>query len=1084
MKRLLTILVALAVMISCTSVYVSANEYKVEATNVSGIYAANDIIKITVSLDGFPEADTLSFILDYDKEVLEFLGAGSSAWLVSGTLADFDTNMGIGVFASANVTNVNTDVCEIAFKVLQTINTEVKVAMTVKKGSTTYIDHTYEDYIATSTVTFEHEHVWGEKVDNAYFVSAAGCETNAIYKKSCNICGLAHDSDTFEAKDTALGHTWSNIVKDTLIVTPADCDTGNIYKKSCSVCGEAHPTEMFEAKDTALGHTWSNIVKDTLIVTPADCDTGNIYKKSCSVCGEAHPTETFEARDTALGHTWGEKIDNAYIVTHADCENDAVYKKSCFVCGKAHPTDTFVDVDSAWDHDWSDWTDVPSDDEKHHSECENPGCDDTKSEDHSWDNGVITTPASCYKPGEKTYTCSVCGGTKTEVIPETQNHIFGDWEAKEGDDEKHYAYCKTSGCLEFIDEDHNFDNGVVTTNPSCYEEGVKTYTCVDCGYDYTEPVPATGNHVYGDWEAKEGDDKKHYASCETDGCTSIDSADHVFDNGVVTTNPSCYEEGVKTYTCVDCGYDYTEPVPATGNHVYGDWEAKEGDDEKHYAYCETDGCVDFIFENHDLGRCTDEVDNDEKHYQQCSDCDHKVYSKHNWDNGTVTKEPSCAEGEKTFTCSDCNGKKTEPVAATGDHVWGNWTTVDDLTHRRDCDNCDEFETGNHDVENGTSLGLTENHKHSGECTVCGDTDAQEACVWDNGIVSDPETCCEDGEKLYTCTSGCNGTKTEVIPATGNHDWNDWTDNEDGTHTRTCKNGSTSETFNHRWDEGTETKPATCYEEGEMTFECLDCDATMTEDIDKLDHVYGDPVSDDDDTHTVYCENYALCGSHITENHEYDNGVVTTDPSCYKDGVKTFTCDECDHTYTDPVPATGNHVLGAWVNSDDGLTHTRTCITEGCTESETHNYSANLTSSNAGHWHACADGCGEVYGYATHSFENDVCVGCGHIKPANQVISGYIYVNEDYHMMILTNGVIVSSHVLDENDICVFCLGHVPSEEDEFIEIVEPIEPSTEEEETDVIPEVTEPEENPETGVVLSTLALAIASLATAFSKKH
>jgi hypothetical protein len=43
--------------------------------------------------------------------------------------------------------------------------------------------------------------------------------------------------------------------------------------------------------------------------------------------------------------------------------------------------------------------------------------------EHDWDNGVITTPATCEVYGERTYTCQVCGETYVERIP-----AFGhDW---------------------------------------------------------------------------------------------------------------------------------------------------------------------------------------------------------------------------------------------------------------------------------------------------------------------------------------------------------------------------------------------------------------------------------------------------------------------------------------------------------------------------------------------------------------------------------------------------------------------------------------------------------------------------------
>ena len=39
--------------------------------------------------------------------------------------------------------------------------------------------------------------------------------------------------------------------------------------------------------------------------------------------------------------------------------------------------------------------------------------------------------------------------------------------------------------------------------------------------------------------------------------------------------------------------------------------------------------------------------------------------------------------------------------------------------------------------------------------------------WDSGEITKTATCTESGTKTYTCTS-CNTTKTEEIPATGNH----------------------------------------------------------------------------------------------------------------------------------------------------------------------------------------------------------------------------------------------------------------------------------------------------------------------------
>ena len=41
------------------------------------------------------------------------------------------------------------------------------------------------------------------------------------------------------------------------------------------------------------------------------------------------------------------------------------------------------------------------------------------------------------------------------------------------------------------------------------------------------------------------------------------------------------------------------------------------------------------------------------------------------------------------------------------------------------------------------------------------------------------------------------------------------------------------------------------------------------------------------------------------SHSYDDGVVTTEPTCTQPGVKTFTCSGCNGTYTEEVAALGH-----------------------------------------------------------------------------------------------------------------------------------------------------------------------------------
>lgn len=78
---------------------------------------------------------------------------------------------------------------------------------------------------------------------------------------------------------------------------------------------------------------------------------------------------------------------------------------------------------------------------------------------HTWDAGKVTTPATCTETGVTTYICTVCGETKTEVIP--------------------------------IDPDaHAWDEGKVTKAATATEAGEKLYTCQnDPAHTKTETIP-------------------------------------------------------------------------------------------------------------------------------------------------------------------------------------------------------------------------------------------------------------------------------------------------------------------------------------------------------------------------------------------------------------------------------------------------------------------------------------------------------------------------------------------------------------------------------------------------------------------
>lgn len=125
-------------------------------------------------------------------------------------------------------------------------------------------------------------------------------------------------------------------------------------------------------------------------------------------------------------------------------------------------------------------------------------------EDHKWNDGVVTKAATCTEAGEKLYTCTVCNKTKTETIEATGH----DWNetttpatcGKAGSVDR---TCKTCGTTEHVKDlpatgNHAWDAGKITTEATCDGKGVKTFTCTVCNETKTEEIAALGhNFSYG-----------------------------------------------------------------------------------------------------------------------------------------------------------------------------------------------------------------------------------------------------------------------------------------------------------------------------------------------------------------------------------------------------------------------------------------------------------------------------------------------------------------------------------------------------------------------------------------------------------
>ncbi len=335
-------------------------------------------------------------------------------------------------------------------------------------------------------------------------------------------------------------------------------------------------------------------------------------------------------------------------------------------------------------HSYSAWTE--KDDNNHIRTCS--VCFLLEEKSHSWDNGKVTTPATCKDEGVKNYTCSVCSGTKTETIAKTA-HTYGTW--AKADDTNHARSC--SACSEKETAAHSWDQGTVTKPATCKEEGIKTFTCSVCKATKNEKIPTDQGHKYGAWTKV--DDNTHKHTCTV--CEKAETASHTWNNGMVTTPATCKEEGVKTYTCTACKATKTENLDKTTTHKYSAWE--KVDDTTHERVCSV--CDKKETGNHSYSTKWSKDKN--QHWHECSVCkDKKDIAAH-------TPGPAATE-QKAQSCTTCN-YVIKPALAHKHNYADAWTT-DENGHWYICSGCEEKGSyAVHEFENGCDT----------DCAVCGYT---------------------------------------------------------------------------------------------------------------------------------------------------------------------------------------------------------------------------------------------------------------------------------------------------------------------------------------------------------------------------
>ena len=426
------------------------------------------------------------------------------------------------------------------------------------------------------------------------------------------------------------------------------------------------------------------------------------------------------AQQTVPTKSHTEVIDAA---VEATCTKTGLTEgKHCSVCNAVLVAQRPVPVKA---HDWgTQWISNDSDEDHHWHKCKNCNAiDENTKAPHSWDNGAVTTPATCTTAGVKTLTCTVCSATKTEPVPAT-GHTPG----AAVRENKVAATCTTAG---------SYDEVVYCT--ACGNEVSRTQKTIDKlahDYDTTTWVKA--------------DENQHGHKCKNcDAITNLTA--HVLGAAATETTPQL---------CTVCGY-----VIAPATHPNHTWvfvaetpaTCNAAGEREHYKCT----CGRTSFKNgdvYDINEDASVLTIAASHTGNIGEQWHSDSANH-WQEYTCcharANEAAHSGGAATCTaqavCQVC-GKAYGPLAA---HAWQPAT----CTAPKTCSVC-------HTTE-GTALG------HAWQpatctapktCTACHVTDgAALGHDWGAWKVTTPATKDAPGVETRTCAYNSAHTETRSIP---------------------------------------------------------------------------------------------------------------------------------------------------------------------------------------------------------------------------------------------------------------------------------------------------------------------------------
>ena len=397
---------------------------------------------------------------------------------------------------------------------------------------------------------------------------------------------------------------WMNNTPGTL-KSPADCTHNALHYWMCS-CDliEYNDDHLYEEPGTALGHLWSwtsngngthtrTCQRENCNATETDTCSGGTAtctaKAICEVCKSEYGT--LKAHDFTA-----ETAEEQYLKSSSSCTEKAVYYKSCTVCGlssKGTASEATFESGSVLGHEWGAWT---SNGNVTHTRVCSRDASHTETENCSGGEATCIAKAKC----------NVCKAEYGETNPGNHAGTLGEWQSDGNNHWKEYSCCRVN------DEEgpHDWDNGKVTTQPTCTNAGEKTFTCNECGRKKTEQIDATGHSWKQEWNS---DETHHWHEC-ANGCDAKDAyAEHA--------------DADKNHVCDTCGKVLSECADDNKDHkcdYCGKTLSECADDNKDHKcdYCGKvlSECADDN-KDHKCDYCGKTISN---HTGGTADCCHKA----------------------------------------------------------------------------------------------------------------------------------------------------------------------------------------------------------------------------------------------------------------------------------------------------------------------------------------------------------------------------------------------------------------------------------------------------------------------------